>query len=162
MRECKAGGNHILYKMATGFQRLLERNGNNAASATAKPEPTANDSRFSFTAQQLAGQEFPDSLAALAAVANGHAHANVQRSASRAGSLDFVTSAQQQHMNGHTTATASAFDASASFGMPAQVGTTRSSDWPLDDDMLWNMVGTEYDLLANAPDTDMNMNFYAF
>jgi len=152
MRECKAGGNHILYKMATGFQRLLQRNGNASAAAAAtgaKPEPTNND-RSSFAAQQLAGQEFPDSLAALAAVANGHAH----RSASGSGSLDFVTSAQQQHINGH----ASAFDASFG-GLSSQVGTTRS-DWQLDDDMLWNMVGTEYDLLANAPDTDMN--FYAF
>ncbi|KIW11693.1 hypothetical protein PV08_10995 [Exophiala spinifera] len=192
LRECKAGNNHILYKMATGFQRLMERNNstniNNSSSSTKDVSSSSsllsnsaaaglnsrhNHNLPSFEASQhhhhLSTQEFPDSLAALAAVANGHAQ--------RPSSIDFnSTSQQQQQQQPHLTPTMShhrtlsnnnnngtgpSFDAAASappsYGLPSHVG---GSDWQLDDDMLWNIVGTEYDLLANAPDTDVN--FYAF
>ncbi|KAI1621017.1 hypothetical protein EDD37DRAFT_142069 [Exophiala viscosa] len=136
MRECKAGANHILYKMATGFERLMERNG--------RPEHHQQQQQDPLNGPHAG-------LAALASVANGQHH----RSST---SMDFVSDnapqpqqQQQQHINGNT------FD--PAYGMPSTIATT-SSDWQLDDDMLWSMVGTEYDLLASAPDTDVN--FYAF
>ncbi|KAK4944127.1 hypothetical protein LTR10_016460 [Elasticomyces elasticus] len=137
MRECKAGANHILYKMATGFERLMERNGRPDSAVPAARQQQQDD---------LNGPHA--GLAALASVANGQHHRS-------SASMDFVSDTAppppQQHING------SAFD--PSYGMPSTIATT-STDWQLDDDMLWNMVGTEYDLLASAPDTDAN--FYAF
>lgn len=170
LRECKAGSNHILYKMATGFQRLMERNNNSSnnnfstlgSGATTKDGAADLDRRHHHHQHHLSTQEFPDSLAALAAVANGHAQ--------RPSSMDFnatqhlTPTSHQQALNPNTGNHNGSFDAQQqqqqprppSYGLPSHVG----SDWQLDDDMLWNTVGTEYDLLANAPDTDMN--FYAF
>ncbi|KAJ9630147.1 hypothetical protein H2204_008652 [Knufia peltigerae] len=170
LRECKAGNNHILYKMATGFQRLMERNPNDnslgggsttTTTTTNKNLDLNRTSSFEAATQHhhLSNQEFPDSLAALAAVANGHASRPSIEFGSTATHLTPTSHHQDLNRNN------GAFDTQQpqpqpqppSYGLPSShVG----SDWQLDDDMLWNTVGTEYDLLANAPDTDMN--FYAF
>lgn len=162
MRECKAGANHILYKMATGFERLMKRNARpDGVTSSSTAAAAAAAQRQQQQQQHQHQQEDPlngphAGLAALASVANGHHH----RSST---SMDFLPDpAQQQqqqqqqqpqpHLDGNN-----AFD--PAYAMPSTIATT-STDWQLDDDMLWNMVGTEYDLLAGAQDTDVN--FYAF
>ena len=133
MRECKAGSNHILYSMATGFERLLRRNmaGANGHGNHVNPRDHVGDGRqpLSVSVSQLqdpSGRHFsaPSMLGEYQqSPGGGYPPGQLQRSGSTY----------------------------EPYGISPSSGATYGG-WQTEDDMLWSM-GMGYDLLATAPDT---------
>ena len=132
MRECKAGSNHILYSMASGFERLLRRNvaganrhGNHLAP---KEESMVADGRQPLSMAQLqdgAGRHFSAS----------------------GGMGDYQPNPRGGYAPDQLHRSTSGFD---TYGISPSSGTTFGG-WQTEDDMLWSM-GMGYDLLATAPE----------
>jgi hypothetical protein len=124
MRECRAGGNHIVFSMANGFERLLRRNfGQNGYS---NPESRAENGRAQITLPPLqdgVGRHFSAPM------------------------LGEYGSTSNQGYPGGLQRTGSGYD---TYGISPSSGTTFGG-WQTEDDMLWSM-GMGYDLLATAPE----------
>ena len=123
MRDCKAGANHILYSMATGFERLgrRDRTGANGTQGHDTRQTAAgllqhqDASGRHYSAPMTTGQQFQDSPGV---------------------------------MPGSLQRTGSMYD---TYGVSPSSGGTFGG-WQTEDDMLWSM-GMGYDLLANPPDS---------
>ena len=132
MRDCKAGSNHILYSMATGFERLLRRNLSGA---------NGHGNHFAVREEQIVG----DGRQALTI-------AQLQDGAGRHFSAPGMMGEYQQspgggYAPGQLQRTTSAYD---TYGISPSSGATFGG-WQTEDDMLWSM-GMGYDLLATAPE----------
>jgi hypothetical protein len=130
MRDCKAGSNHILYSMATGFERLLRRNLANGHGVhyNKRDDQIKSDGRHSLSLSQVqdaAGRHF-----------------------SAPGMMpDYQQSPGGGYAQGHIQRSGSAYE---TYGISPSSGTTFGG-WQTEDDMLWSM-GMGYDLLATAPE----------
>lgn len=161
MRSCKAGANHILYKMAAGFERLLLRRGDmGAARFDNDMNPTTIDPRTD-TAMALASLARPVSTASPAhsqSFNQGHGQSQSHSHYRGNGMADLAQSHSHSHPMTMGLGPDSHNQHQQSFD-PYGPG----ADWQVDDDMLWSLVGTEYDLLANAGDTTADMSgLYTF
>ena len=153
LKECEAGKSHILYNMASGFERLLRRNissganGNNQQTAPTsasgvyrhpsqqQPQPQQQQSYVDASGRHFSapnptltqpGQEYMQSpTASGAAGTGGFPPGQLQR-----------TGSTYDHQYGISPSSASG----ATFG-----------GWQTEDDMIWSM-GMGYDLLNNQPD----------
>lgn len=166
MKECEAGAHHILYKMATGFERLLRRSENSSRDEqqhlqqnlhhhnSARPAPTSR--------RQADPTANRDNLAPLPD------HTPPQQPQNLGFLPDSQAPPSQAPGGANYAAAASAFDNTYGGGVvggnhphdPTGWPTTSSQGGGVDDDLFWSMVGTDYDLLANGPDT--HMSFYGF
>jgi len=153
MRDCRAGANHILYKMATGFERMLEKGADPgerdaAAAAAAAAENLVRMNTAINTNVNGDGHFFDNGRH----VPNG-AFATHALPPQLTPATGHNLLPQSQPLGGFVS------PAPPMGGFDPYLGQ-ENAGWQMDDDVLWSMVGTEYDLLANAPDTDMSL--YAF
>jgi len=135
-RGCKAGGNHILYNMATGFERLLRCN--RAPAIANLPE------------------QFPGARSRPPNV--------LPRTDSMPGSMSgsITSGPDYTPRSGFDPASASLGRTDRPAYDPYGIGSSSETTfgrWQTEDDMLWS-VGVGYDLLATAPDA--NEQSYAF
>ena len=133
MRECRAGSNHILYSMATGFERLLHRN-LNGANGHAKSGARGEQMPVSLALQNPAGRH----LSAPNLINDPGSY----QSSPTAGNAGFPPGQLQR--------TSSAYD-NTGYGISPSSGSATFGGWQTEDDMLWSM-GMGYDLLATAPE----------
>lgn len=153
MQECKAGAHHILYKMATGFERMLRR--------SSEPAKDDDHARPAPAIAPLSQHHHPNSNPADLAATTPNSqtpHSHHQQP------MDFIP--DPQHPSADVAGGgAYPFDTyGVAAAHQANLASAPSTAWPpaltVEDDMFWSMVGTEYDLLANAPDA--NVGFYTF
>lgn len=124
LRQCRAGSNHILYSMATGFERLLKCSltstswkGNDDASTSQARANEGVDQHY----QAPAGQQQEKFLQH-----SDHVHEHQAINAPGVSANDFTVSPSSGMLSG---------------------------SWQSDDDALWNL-DMGYDLLASAADSN--------
>lgn len=132
MRECKAGQNHILYSMATGFERLLRR-----SFAGVNGHGALHNGREE---QAIAGGRQALSLAQLS-------NDNGTRFSAPGMTGEYQQSPGGGYRPGTLQRTGSAYEG---YGISPSSAATFGG-WQTEDDMLWSM-GMGYDLLATAPE----------
>ena len=144
LKECEAGKGHILYNMASGFERLLSRNISNGANGSVRTQPIAPyaqmQGRPPLDAQ---GRHYSAPTAKLQQV-------------DQAAYMHSPTAAGGYPIPGQIHRTTSNFDPaqaqSQQYGIsPSSASAGTFGGWQTEDDMLWS-IGMGYDLLSNQPD----------
>ena len=137
LKDCEAGKGHILYNMASGFERLLRRNISNGANGSQHKASAPTSASTSYphpSHQQLDAMGRHLSAPNPTLTEQPYIHSPTASTTFAPGQLQRTSSYVDQY--GISPSSASG----ATFG-----------GWQTEDDMIWSM-GMGYDLLNNQPD----------